>query len=177
MQDRRWTFLKESNIALDTVTNVATVSLAAITDLLHLESVRVRDAFGEPLPVDWKPLQQLKDMQDRVGVTDTGPPAFWSRDNGALVFWPTPDGPYSLVVDYVAYPGDLAAATDDVIPDALRDLVVWAAVVPLAFRQRDSQSSAGADAHYSKTLLPRAASQDATEQRQTSRQVRAGYWD
>lgn len=173
-QDHRWSFLQTTNTALVTVAGEVAVSLAPLTSLLHLESIRLLDGT-DPLPLQPMPLQELRDLATDY-PDDTGPPRYWARRGGSVLLFPKPDRVYNLDVEHVTYPDDLAAATDDVIPDANQDLVTWAAVVPLAFRQRDAQASTAADAFYSRTLLPRHVAQDTTEHRQASRQVRSGYW-
>ncbi len=172
-QDRRWSFLEAGNTSLSTANGVATVSLAAITDLAHLDSVRHTTAQRDPLA--WRPYQILRDLRQNH-PDDSGPPEYWTRYNGALLLWPTPDAAYALDIAYIKYPGDLVAATNDTVPDRYRDLVTWGAVIPLAFRQREFQAASSAENVYDQ-LLAQYFALDATEQRQTSRQVISGYWD
>lgn len=169
-QDHRWSFLEAGNTSLNTSANVSTVSLTAITDLAHLESVRL---LTEREPLDWLPYQDLRDLR-KADPDATGVPRVWARRKGTLIFYPTPDAAYALDVDYLKDPGDLAGG-EDIVPDRFQDMVTWKAVPPLAFRQREHQTAAAAENMYG-TLLRRYASQDATEQRQTSRQVRCEYW-
>lgn len=176
--DRRWSWLEASNATLATTVGDTDVSLATITDLAHIDAVRLSDASG-PIPVDYRSRTIIRDLQDRYGsdAIFANVPQFWTRVENKLVFWPTPAQVYTLTVEYAKAPGDLAAAPAvDIIPDKNQDLVVWAAVVPIAYRQRDFNASTAADQYYSKVLLPQHAGQDAVEQRQTSEQVRTGYW-
>lgn len=174
---RRWSWLEASSTSLATVAGTATVSLAAITDLAHIDAVRLSDA-GTPLKIDWKPWQEIRDLQDRCGTTAwTGScTRYWSRRGTNLVFFPTPARVYTVTVEYAKAAADLTGATVDAIPDKNQDLVIWAACVPLAFRQRQLGESSAADQFFTKVLLPQAAGQDAVEQRQTSEQIKQGYW-
>ncbi len=171
-QDRRWSFLEAGNTSLSTISGIATVSLAAITDLGNLDSVRL---VQTPDSLQWRPYQLLRDLRQNHPY-DSGSPEYWTRHADALLLWPTPDAAYVLDIAYVKYPGDLVAATNDTVPDRYRDLVTWGAAIPLAFRQRDFQAASSAENVYAQ-LLARYFAQDGTEQRQTSRQVISGYWD
>lgn len=176
--DRRWSWLEASSAALSTVVGTSTVSLAAITDLAHIDAVRLSNASG-PVPLEWRPRSIIRDLQDRYGtaLTFNGCPQFWTRIENKLVFWPTPQQVYTITVEYAKAAADLAASPAvDAIPDKNQDLVVYAACVPLAFRQRDFNASSAADQFYTKVLLPQHAGQDAVEQTQTSEQIRTGYW-
>lgn len=171
--DRRWSWLEASSAALATVANVSTVSLAAITDLAHIDAVRLSDATGA-IPVAWRPRQIIRDLQDNYATTAV--PRYWSRYKGNLVFYPTPSAALTVTVEYALAAADLTGATVDVIPDRSRDLVTWAAVVPLAFRQRGLAESSAADQYFTKVVLPMHAQQDGLEQRQTSEQIKTGFW-
>lgn len=175
-QDRRWSFLQAADTTLGMLAGISTVSLATITDLMHIDRVRLTDASGDPVRLTWKPLPEIRDLQDEYPDAQ-GAPYHWTRYAGQLVFFPAADATYMIRVEYAKYPGVLIIATTDIIPEQHKDLVVWASIVPLAFRQRDFPAASAADSHYRDVLLPRHAAQDATEQRGTSRQVRSGYWD
>lgn len=171
---RRWSWLEATNAALSTTANVDNVSLAAITDLAHIDAVRLSDTSGK-IPVDYRPRTIIRDLQDRWG--ETGTPEYWTRIEGKLVFYPTPSRVLTVTVEYAKAAADLAVSPAvDTIPDRNQDLVVWAAIVPLAFRQRDRGASSDADQYWNKVLLPLHAGQDAVEQRQTSEQIRTGHW-
>jgi hypothetical protein len=173
---RRWSWQEATSTALATVANVATVSLAAITDLAHIDAVRLSDASTR-YPVQFRPRTIIRDLQDRNGTTRTGTPQFWTRIEGSLVFYPTPSRVFTVIVEYAKAAADLAASPAiDIIPDRNQDLVVWAAVVPLAFRQRDFNASSAADQYWTKVVYPSHAGQDGLEQRQTSEQIRTGHW-
>lgn len=176
--DRRWSWLEASNASLVTVAGTASVSLAAITDLAHIDAVRLSNAAG-PVTVSYRSRTIIRDLQDRYGTATpfVACPQYWTRIENKVVFWPTPQQVYTVTVEYAKAAADLAASpTVDIIPDKNQDLVVYAAVVPLAFRQRDFNASSAADQMYSKVLLPQHAGQDGVEQRQTSEQIRTGAW-
>ncbi len=172
--DRRWSYLETTAATIPTVADVATISLAGITDLANIDAVRMNDSAGK-LPMAWRPRQIIRDLQDNYAAT--GVPEFWTRVKNTVVFYPTPSKVLTITVEYIPAAADLAASPAVcVIPDRHQDLVIWAAVVPLAFRQRGLAESSAADQYYSKVLLPRHAGQDAVEQRQTSEQIRTGWW-
>lgn len=169
---RRWSWAEASSAALATVANTATVALTTVTDLGYLDAVRLSDGTTK-LPCSYKPYSVIRDLQDNYA--DTGTPEFWSRRGTNLVFYPTPSRAFTVTIEYTTLPAAITT-TDSLIPEVHADLVVWAAVVPLAFRQRGMTESSAADQYYSKVLLREHAAQDAAEQRQTSTQVKTGYW-
>lgn len=169
----RWSWLEASNASLATTANVDYVSLATITDLAHIDAVRLSRGTTK-LPCSYRPRTIIRDLQDRYA--ESGTPDYWTRIEGKIVFYPTPSSALTVTVEYAKAASDLTGATVDTIPDKNQDLVVWAAVVPLAFRQRQLADSSAADQYWTKVLLPLHAGQDAVEQRQTSEQVRTGYW-
>lgn len=174
LTDRRWSFTETSNATISTVASTSSISLSTITDFGDLDAVRLADVSG-PIPIKWRSRSIIRDLQDRHPTT--GVPRYWTRIKGTVVFWPTPAAVYTVTIEYIPAPADLAASPAvDVIPDKLRDLVVWAACVPLSFRQNQYDKSSAADQFYTKVLLPRHAGQDGVEQRQTSEQIRSGYW-
>lgn len=174
---RRWSWLEASNASLATVANVSTVALTTITDLAHIDAVRMSDSTGT-IDCRYRPYSVIRDLQDRYGTTGyNGGTFFWTRRGTNLVLWPTPTKVYTVTVEYAKAAADLAVSPAvDTIPDKNQDLVIWAAVVPLAFRQRDFNASSAADQFFSKVLLPQHAGQDGLEQRQTSEQIRTGFW-
>lgn len=172
IKDRRWRFLETANTSLVTVALNPVVSLASITGLAHVDAVRPVLA-GVERETEFQPLQELRHRQTVLPAT--GIPHTWTRRNASLLLYPTPDVVYTLNIEYVARLDDLAGATEDTIPEDLQDLVAWAAVPDLAFRQRDSAAMQMAEAQYQQ-LLRQAAAQENVQQRQASRQVRSGYW-
>ena len=171
---RRWSWLETTSTALSTSANVDNVSLSSIADFGDLDAVSLLDGTV-PIPLRWRNRQIIRDLKN--DCPETGVPYFWTRVKGTIVFYPTPSRAFTVTVEYIPAPADLAASpTVDVIPDKLQDLVTWAATVPLAFRQRQLGESSAADQFFTKVLLPQHAGQDGVEQRQTSEQVRTGYW-
>lgn len=173
VQDRRWSFLDSTDATLVTVPNEATVALAGIADLAHVDAVRPADVNGEDFETRFVSWQELRQKQSRCPLV--GLPEYWSRRAGQIGLYPTPDRAYTLTVEYVAAIADLVD-DDPLFPDAMKDLVVWAAVPTLAFRQRDSWAMSAAEGKYA-SLFRTAASQDAIQQRQSSQQVRSVYRD
>lgn len=172
VRDRRWTFLSSTSSSLVTIAQNPAVALSGIADLQHLDAVRITVA-GSERDMSFMPLEELRSEQDVRPSIDV--PRFWTRRNGTLLLYPTPDIVYTLSVEYVAKPAQLTTGTDPLIPDEMQDLVAWAAVPPLAFRQRDGAAMTYAENHY-KEQLRMAIGQESMQQRQRSQQVGSGYW-
>jgi hypothetical protein len=172
VRDHRWVWLEANSSSLVTVANVATVALSGLTTVAHVDAVRLVQA-GVERNLSHLPLQELRDRQsDEANVP--GVPRYWTRRNAQLLLYPTPNAVYTLVADYVLQPAPLVSGTDAVVPDDFQDLVAWASVPSLAFRQREAWAMQYADKAY--TDLRRVAiAQDDVQQRQRAQQVRP-YW-
>lgn len=171
-KDRRWTWLQDISTSLSTTASDPEVSLATVTDLLHVTAVRLLRGTEE-IPLGFMPTQELRDEQ--AYWPQIGEPEAWTRRGGDLLFYPTPDQVYTVTLEYITTLADISGSDEDIIPEHLQDCVAWAAVADLAFRQRDWNAARFAETQYQQLRLT-AAGQDALEQRQTSRQVRSGYW-
>ena len=173
-RDGRWNFTQSDSQSLTTTAGTAEVAATGITNFLRPDAVRLLDG-DDPVPLAWQPYQLLRERQTQE--PDVGQPVFWTERNGTLIFFPTPDRAYTVDLEYVFVPADLAGETEDDMPEHLASLVQWAAAVDILFRQRDLAAASAADGHYKNTLLPAAFSQDKTYQRQNPRRVRkTGIW-
>lgn len=178
LTDARWSFAEASNQSLVTTAGTQGVSTTGIANLGWIDNVAIYDTTSDiydPLPYGEFPVyQELIDGARLTGAA-RGRPYFWTRRVGGIIFYPTPDRAYTVIIDYHLNAVDITT-TDTVIPDQHRDLVVWAAVAVLAFRQRDYQAAQAADQMYSKVLLPRAIAQDRVDQTQAPTRIKTGYW-
>ena len=134
---RHWDWLESENSSVPTIAATDTYALATpIPDLLHIDAVRLSQTV-ERLPMDWMPYEELRDYIHEY--TTVGTPVFWShRATNVIRIWPSPDGVYTLPSDYIKDPPDLVTDADQsLIPAAYEDILVWGAIVELAYRERD----------------------------------------
>lgn len=143
---RPWTFLELENTSLVTVVGNPLVSIAAVTNFAHPDSVRL--SFGtEDYPIDFLDPQAFKDGQQ--GSRYSSIPSYWTFYGGGLMFDPRPDKAYTISFDYLTLAVDLVAGSDVcIIPAIHQDVVGWAAAKHLAYRQRKTQDLAMADSQY-----------------------------
>lgn len=172
LDKRRWSYTLAQNLALATVAGVDTVSLAPITDLVAIDAIRYRSGTTQ-YDLDPVDLQVLRDRQTNDATTARGLPSIWARIGASVVFYPTPQAVYVLAIDYVRG-GELPEDTEDYIPDVDRELVVWSAVMNLAFRQREAWAMQYADQRCT-ALLRSALDRDQKTARSDSDQVQP-YW-
>lgn len=133
----RWRFLEITNNQTITCTvGDDSYSLATLTDLMHLDAVRIEFGTDYP-PIDYVNPQEFRDLQhaDR----DNGVPRYWTRISNTVYLWPVPDKAYKLDIDYIKYPANLSADADTtVIPEPYaQDVLAWGAIAELCFRERD----------------------------------------
>lgn len=167
---RRWRFLEKTTTVLATIGN-PTVSLAAITDLGQVDAVRA-EIGTEYDQLDYKTPLELRERShlDRTVAI----PRFWTAFAGGIQLYPWPQSAYTLTVDYIVAPVDLAADGDvDVIPRAFMDVVIWGAVLEFAYRERDIYNHSVAEAQFDRRLKDMIAT-DSLTQRQTAQRV--GHW-
>lgn len=134
LSSRRWPFL-EKTTTFTTAVGVRNVTLST-ADAARVTSVRASTpAYTTNL--QWLPAEDLRDRVQFDPVN--GEPEFWTILNSdTLQLWPAPDQAYTLTVVYTSLPPNLTTDTDVlVIPRGHEDAVVWAAIVSMAFRQRD----------------------------------------
>lgn len=131
---KRWPF-QEAQSTIVTVAGTTSYTVAAITDFLAPDAVRIE--VGQETPdLKYRAPQEFRDQQhfDRA----QGVPEAWTWMRGLLHVYPAPDRVYTLTVDYTKDPPDLAAAGDTpVFAATYHDVLVWGAIVEIAFRQRD----------------------------------------
>ncbi len=175
VSERRWKWLETvGSTTLVLAYDTPSEALNGIVDLLYVDAVRIQ--FGTEYPeLEWKPVQELRDLEhdDRT----PGVPQYWTEAAGQIRVWPSPDKAYTLVLDYVKAGNDLVADADpdEDIPVLFKALVKWKAVAAIAFRQREAWAVDYAERQY-QAELRRLVGQEAITQRQTSHQVKSGYW-
>lgn len=167
---RRWWFLQGSDQSITTESGTRRYTLDDIGDLLHIDAVRI-ESSGRQWDISYLDPQALHDVYHTYRTV--GEPQYWTRVGSDLIFHPTPNGAYSVTIDYIK---DAAKMSDDddtpVIPEAYQDILVWGAVRELCFRERDPEGRAMADDEF-QTRLRDLIQQDGLRQRQNSSQVRS----
>lgn len=170
---RRWQFLdaRAPTNLLATVNNPV-VSLTGVADLLHVDAVRVEKGL-DTWDLDYLPAEELRRREWADRQADR--PLYWTRQGDELWLYPRPNQAYIVGVDYIKTPVDLVAGADRAaLPATYTDVVVWGALIDLAFRQRDWNAAAIAERQFEKRLAEMIV-QFGLKQRQTSSQVAA--WD
>ena len=136
----RWPFLEKTASAGSTVAAVNTYPLSTLTDLRQVDAIRLTDSSGvnydlrNMAPQDFK----AQTFEATSLPITTGLPVCWTQYAGSILFFPPPDGVYTIVVDYIVQPAALVSLTDvPIIPTQWHDILVWGAAHELAFRERD----------------------------------------
>lgn len=171
VSQRPWSFLEIEVASLATVVGNPSVSLAALTDFAHPDSVRL--SFGtDQYPIDFLDPQEFKDQQQSDGTVYNSIPRYWTYFAGALQFTPRPDKVYVVTFDYLKLAADLAAGGDVcIIPSLYQDVVGWWAAKHLAFRGRDQAGLTMAESQ-AQGGLQRMVRADKLRERQTDSRVR-----
>lgn len=173
---QRWPFLEKEDSSISTALGVSSYALSAIADLRQLDAVRLQDASGTTRDLRNMDPQAFKSrITDDMWGNDT--PQLWTQHAGNLLLYPTPDGAYTLLIDYIFQPPDLVAATDvPVIPEGYHDVLVWGAILEVAYRERDLLSQELGQGYYEEKYK-QLEQEYLLRQRQTSSEViRSGYW-
>lgn len=177
---RRWRFLRKTNSTLTIAASASTVSLATITDRQtgKLEAVRLLPVVaGDTLTLEELPWEELREL-DAADIT-TGRPQYYARqDDSTIQVWPRSDAAYTVQVDYISLP-TLPAADGDTItwPDEYQDVLVWAIIRALAYRQRDWFSTPSADAEYAQRLDEMVQAQSLNGSNSPARMSHWDGWD
>lgn len=173
--EHRWPWLEAQNTSITTTAGDPDYSLAAITDLAHIDAVRVHRGTEYP-QLSYIAPQDLRDMEhvDR----DNGTPRFWTYVNAQLRLWPAPDAAYTVTIDYLKRPTVLSADGDTPIFDSTyHDVLVWGAVAELAFRERDWSAKNFADAEFNLRYNEMKRSYGLKQRQNATHVKRSSFWD
>lgn len=172
---QRWPWLEAQDTSLTTTAGTTYYSLSTITDLRQLDAVRLRDSSGT-YNLDYMDKQPL---ETRVAdCSGNSLPRYWTLARGELGFFPTPDATYTIVLDYVNVPDDLAALTDvPVLPTPYHDVLVWGAIVELAYRERDYWDNGVAQQSYMQRYKAMQEEYMLRQVQTSSRVKRSGFYD
>lgn len=182
----KWPWLETSSGAIPTVTGQLSYALTAITDLLFVDAVRLSfPSSGTPTEeydLEYISSEDFDSYRFELGadlVGTNGIPRYWTQDGGAggsLNLLPTPDRVYKLNINYLRVPVDLTVDADTpVFPSTFHDILVWGAIVDMAFRERDWSGMQMAQGEYSR-MLGQMERAHAVRQRQNSTHVKRTRW-
>lgn len=170
----RWPFLEAQDKSVSTVAGTDNYTLPF--NWRNLDAVRLEvTAIQQFTQMKYLSPQEFRDYQhvDR----DVSAPFYWTFINQKLQLWPVPDQAYTVTVDYIQNPADLAAGADvPVLPVLYHDLLVWGAIQSICFRERDWLGREFAQGKFEE-MLKRMQEEFLIRQRQTSSHVKkSGYW-
>lgn len=173
---QRWPFLEKQDATLVTVAGTPDYTVP-MTDWRSLDAVRIELVANSWFAdLEYAEPQDFRDMEhiDR----DTARPAYWTWINQQLRFYPTPDANYTVRIDYVMQPPDLAVGADvPVVPLVYHDVLVWSAIEAVAYRERDWLGRQFAETK-KEAQLKRMEDEYLIRQRQSSSHVKqSGYWN
>lgn len=174
----RWPFLEQQSVELTTTVGTNAYDLPSdMSSYRNIDAVRI----GQDSSQNWMNLDYVEpqDFRDREHVDrGTGTPCNWTFINQQLHFWPIPDSVYTVTIDFITEPADLADDTDvPVIPAAYHDILVWGAIHAITFRERDWLGRSDADQQF-QMRLQRMEEEFMIRQRQTASHVKkSGFWN
>jgi hypothetical protein len=171
---RRWPWLESQTASIATVNGTSAYNLSTIADFLFLDAVRSEQGTNY-YELEYKDPQTFRTLQHNY--RDRSTPEYWTREGEQIKIWPTPDGIYTLTIDYIKRPTDLANDTDvPLIPVNYRDILIWGAIMELTFRERDTYTYQLAEQQYQGRLNEMMA-EYGLSQRQTASEVgRSDYY-
>lgn len=150
---RRWRFLLAYDSSLSLPLGGSTVVASGLAGWNgKVEAVRLQDATGNTWELKQRAIEDVRKLDGADSSNDT--PQYWAlRDNNTFQFWPRADVPYTLLVDYIKMPTLPVNDTDPITwPDDHMQVLTWAVVKGMAFRQRDWFTTPTADQEYQTAL-------------------------
>lgn len=174
---QRWPWLEKSMTLSATIANQQAYLLNTISDFRQLDAVRLTDNLGNKFDLTNMEPQQFKAAT--FEGTLTGRPTLWTQYSGAVQLYPIPDGTeYSIIIDYIFNPPDLAADADiPVLPAVYHDVLVWGAIQTLAFRERNIWAQELAMGYYNTRYKQMQQEYELMQRQTSSRVIRSGFND
>lgn len=173
---RRWTFqLFGKTITLVAGSASNAELLSELAGGAKIDAIRIESgtSYYELEHKDYEELQTLQHLHRERGI-----PEFWSQVGNNVEFWPTPDKAYTGQCDLVSQAANkLSKGTAIIVPEAYTDILVWAAAISIAYRERDWDAHNFARQMYAELYAEMLAQYGMTD-RQTAKTVaKSGFYD
>lgn len=170
---RRWQFLVEETTAYSaTLANTGRATLTPLGRGLKFDSVRM--SLGTET-WDLEPVDHESMIDKRHDDVAVGRPKYWARERDDILVWPLPDQTYPMEIVWYGLT-TIPQADGDAIawPETHLDVLVYAALMRLTWRQRDWNGYDRAKADFTDALLE-AMRDEGVTQRQVADHVQS--WD
>lgn len=145
---RRWFGAHRWDAALVTATVPAVAGTSAYalpTGVVHISSVRLAPAGGEPVvvPLRWEHTEQLRADLEAVGPNTRSTPEYWSKTGPATIsLYPVPAQTGTLTVVYYQTCPILTGDSDvPLMPEAYVDILICGVAEILAKRERQWEAA------------------------------------
>lgn len=172
---RRWTFLVATDSEKSLTVGDPTLTYDALDDTRRLDAVRL-EVGTEYIDLDYLEPQDFRSLEH--GLRENGTPEYWTRRGDQIHVWPRPDQAYSVEIDYVANPVKIDAGSDEVqVPDSHVDVLVWALIAKIAFRERDWEAHNFARQMYAELYTEMLGQYGMTDRKSATRVKSSGFFD
>lgn len=171
---RRWHFLLETDKSKTLTAGTGTIKYNTLDTGKRLDAVRLEigTTYYELEHKDYEDLRELEHRERSTGI-----PEYWTEEGEEIHFWPVPDQAYTVVIDVVVNPNTISAGTDKVqIPDSHADILVWALIMQITFRERDWEGHNFARQMYAELYAEMLAQFGMTDRQTTKSVVESGWY-
>jgi hypothetical protein len=167
---RRWTFTL-TNSSPETVSGNENVAWTG----QRIDAIRMEKGTNFTLLEHL----DLPDLRDLIFTNrTTGSPRYWAQQGDNILLWPIPDGVYKLAVATVEAPKTLTAKTDELqIPDSHVDILAYAVVIDLSFRERDWDAHNFSRQMYAELYMEMLSQYGMTDRQTTKHVAESGWYD
>lgn len=151
---RRWDWLAEQYNSAGTIGAGGSNLTLALPEAVTIDAVRLTPtaASGERLALTYMDPQVLKD-ELHANTGDYAVPEYWSYYDNTVWVFPAADQAYTVSLDVAGGTTyTYAAGQTTNLPPQFYDVLLWGAVVALAFRQRDYGGLAYAESQFNSRL-------------------------
>lgn len=175
----RWSFLRASIVITPVNVGVSSITISsAIADFGHLIAVHLTYG-GNTYPLTWLPYEEFISERRNLSAStfESGEFGYWTRSGDQLLFDLATDRVVDVTVFYTKR-HELDDDADEPLFSALyHDVLVWAALKDIAYRERDWIAYDRASTEYS-TIMQSMVGEYGVEQNQAAREVgRSGFYD
>ena len=151
-----WLFRQDDfSVSLISGTYTYTPASLSIDDLLEwkTDDVRIYLDAADEAQITYTPWDDFRRAY-MIGSLPSGRPSVFSvKPNNSIVFWPTPDGAYTCVGEYVKQVDTLSGNTDTpIFPSDFHMLIVWRALKYYAGLLAAPEKYAHGEAEYQRLM-------------------------